>query len=48
MEKEEKSEEFVLLKNKLNEILMNFDINFNNKGKNILEKVASNERMINY
>ena len=39
MDKEEKSEEVVLLKSKLNEILMNFDINFNYKGKIFLKKL---------
>ena len=38
----------MLLKDNFNEILMNFDMNFTNKGKIILTKVASDERMITY
>ena len=36
IEKEEKSRDIVLLKDNLNEILINFDMNFTNKGENIL------------
>ena len=38
----------MLLKDNLNKILMNFDMNFTNKGKNILKKVTTDERMIKY
>ena len=38
----------MLFKDYLNDILMNFDMNFTNQTKNILKKVASNERMINH
>ena len=37
-----------LSKDTYNDILMTFDINFTNKGENILKKVATDERMINY
>ena len=36
------------LKDNLNDILMNFDMNFTNEGENIFKKSASDERMINY
>ena len=38
----------MLLKDNINEILMNFGMTFTDKGRNILEKVAGHERMINY
>ena len=37
----------VLLKDNLNDILMGFEVNVTGKGKNILKKVPSDERMIN-
>ena len=36
----------MLLKDILNDIVMNFDMNFTNEGENILKKAASDERMI--
>ena len=36
----------MLLKGILNDIVMNFDMNFTNEGENILKKAASDERMI--
>ena len=36
------------LKDNLNNILMNFDMNFTNEGENIFKKSASDERMLNY
>ena len=38
----------MLLKDNLDGILMNFDMNFTNEGANILKKIATDERMINY
>ena len=38
----------VLLKDNLDGILMNFDTNFTNEEVNILKKVATDERIINY
>ena len=37
-----------MLKDDLNDILMNFDMNFTNQTKNILKKAASDERIINH
>ena len=37
-----------MLKDNLNKIFMNFDMNFTDEGKNILKKTDINERMINY
>ena len=43
-----KNKKNVLLKDNLNDILVSFDMNFTNEGKNILKKASSDERMINY
>ena len=48
IEKEKKSGKIVLLKDDLDDIFINFDINFTEKGEDILKKVATDERMINY
>ena len=48
IEKKEKLGRIVLLKSRLNDILTNFDMNFNNEGENILQKLAKDKRMINY
>ena len=37
-----------MLKDNLNKIFMNFDMNFTDEGKIILKKTDINERMINY
>ena len=38
----------MLLRDNLNYILKDFDMNFTIKGKNILKKAATDEKMINY
>ena len=43
-----KSEKIVFLKDNLDDIFMTFDMNFTDKGKDILKKLARDERMINY
>ena len=48
IEKEKKSGKTELLKDDLDDIFINFDINFTEKGEDILKKVATDERMINY
>ena len=48
IEKEKKSGKIELLKDNLDDIFINFDINFTEKGEDILKKVATDERMINY
>ena len=48
IEKEKKSGKIVLLKDDLDDIFINFDINFTEKGEDILKKLATDERMINY
>ena len=48
IEKEKKSGKIELLKDDLDDIFINFDINFTEKGEDILKKVATDERMINY
>ena len=48
IEKEEKPKEKMLLKDNLNNILMNFDMNFTNETENIYRKLPNNKRMINY
>ena len=49
IEQEEKQPgEVILLKDSLNNILMNFDVNFTKKGDAVLKNVANDERMINY
>ena len=47
-EREEKSGRTVLLRDKLNNILISYDMNITDKGEDILEKLANNERIINY
>ena len=46
--RKEKSKEIVLLKDRLNDMLLNYDMNIMNSGINILKKLARDERMINY
>ena len=48
IEKKEKSEKVVLLEDNLNDILLHYDMNISLKGKDILKKLASGEKMINY
>ena len=38
----------MLLEDNLNDILMNFDMNFTSEPKNILKKAATDERMIHH
>ena len=45
---DKKSKEIVLLKDKLDFIFKNFDQNFNSTGKNILTKLAKDEKKIDY
>ena len=48
-EKEEKSERIVLLKDNIDNILLDYDeMNSTAKGEDILKKLANDERMINY
>ena len=37
-----------MLKDSVNDILVNFDMNFTDQGKYILKKTANDEKMINY
>ena len=46
--KRKKSRKIVLLKDGLNDTLMNFDMNFTDKGKDVFKNLAKDERMINY
>ena len=46
--KGKKLRSIMLLRDNLNYILKNFDMNFTIKGKNILKKAATDEKMINY
>ena len=46
--KKEKSGNTILLKDRLNNILTTSDTNFTDKGKDILDKLVKNERMIIY
>ena len=48
VERMEKSGEIVLLKDRLNDILLNYDMNINAKGEDILKKLARDERIIDY
>ena len=45
---EKKSGNIILLKDSLNNILMNFNMNFTKTGTDILKKFVTDERMINY
>ena len=45
---DKKSKEIVPLKDKLDFIFKNFDQNFNSTGKNFLEKLAKDEKTIDY
>ena len=48
IEKGETSRNIMLLEDNLNDILMNFDMNFTSEPKNILKKAATDERMIHH
>ena len=48
IEREGKSEKIVLLSDSLNNILMVYDMNLSIKRKNILRKLADDEKNINY
>ena len=48
MVKKDESEKIVLSKDNIDEISITFDMNFNNTNKNILKRLARDERMINY
>ena len=48
IEREEKSEKIALLRDNLNNILMVYDMDISIKGKNILRKLADDEKNINY
>ena len=49
VKEKEKSGEIVLLKDRLNDILLDYgDMNIDAKGEDILKKLARDERMINY
>ena len=48
VKKEEKPEKIVFLKDTLYDTLMGFDMNFMDKGRNILKKLARDKRLINY
>ena len=48
IKKVQKSEKIVLLRDRLDEILISYDMIFSTKGENILKKVAEDERLINY
>ena len=45
---DKKPKEIVLLKDKLDFIFKNFDSNFNSTGKNFLQKLAKDEKKIDY
>ena len=45
---DKKPKEIVLLKDKLDFIFKNFDVNFNSTGKNFVTKLAKNEKKIYY
>ena len=45
---DKKSKEIVLLKDKLDFIFKNFDVNFNSTGKNFVTNLAKNEKKIDY
>ena len=48
VEKEEKSERMVVLRNNLDDILAPYDMNITVEREDILKKLANNERMIDY
>ena len=48
VEREKKSEKIVLLKDSLDDILIAYDLNITDKGKDVLENVANDERKTNY
>ena len=47
VEKREKSESLVMLRNNSYDILVAYDVNTTAKGEDVLKKFANNDRMIN-
>ena len=48
VEREEKSEKIILLRDNLDDILVMYDMNITAKGEIILKKLANDERLIKY